>query len=173
MKGKSQPLGQGARALAQFPILGGVLTVDGFAGPDHSLAQVSLRDCTRSSHGKVLQSGLADRSTILQMSLTLLEIADQMLPITLGGDEVNVADMRREVTSRVERLKDRATTLLLARRVLERCDKEVADTIASLLLHAEQTGDLPVRFGLSQIPKAAHDAMAALSQGMDPGTTKH
>lgn len=145
----------------------------------------------------------AKRADLIGMAFNLLDVADAMQPDStyatsdsvhsgkgesipahagfnqlrkdvrpLDIDEVD--GRKRDVAERFEKLRKRMPTLQLAQRVSERCNDDVAQTIACLLIMADQTGDLPVRVGMGMAPSPeAMEAMAEMMESADPNKIKH
>lgn len=136
-----------------------VVALESISGHGAARASFALKQSSPSGRScRDLDAGTVSRTDLTTFALNLLDIAEQMVHDEAYArssamnptDEARaiLARRKKDATQRYFRITDRLPILLLAQRVLERCNDEVAQSLLMLLGHAEARGVLPVKVAL-------------------------
>lgn len=142
-----------------------------------------------------------NRAMVIAAAFALLDVADQMLadstfatsdalPCNKGESQplnstfqklraeaaaraagINPSERAADMAVKFERLRGRLPTLQLAQRVLENCGDDVHQSLAALLMLADNTNALPFSAGVEIVP--AGSSLHAMVGDDGDGTTRH
>jgi hypothetical protein len=137
------------------------VALESISGHGAARAAFSLKQITPCGKiGREWDAGSVTRTEMTTFALNLLDIADQMMhdeaysrssalnPTATEEARAILERRKKDATQRYFRITERLPILLLAQRVIERCNDEVAQSLLMLLGHAEARGVLPLKVAL-------------------------
>jgi hypothetical protein len=135
------------------------VVLESISGHGAARATFTLKQMTPSGRvSREWDAGSVTRTDMTTFALNLLDIADQMMhdeaysrSSALNPTEearAILARRKKDATQRYFRITERLPILLMAQRVIERCNDDVAQSLLMLLGHAEARGVLPLKVAL-------------------------
>lgn len=148
--------------------------VSGITGHGASRATFALSTST-----ELRSAGSVTREAVVKFALDLLHLSGQMIDDGAYATSDTIRDGIGHVSARHNdgllryyRLRDRLVILQLAQRVLEKAPDDTANTLLSLLAHAETTGIIPINV-VVDLKTAENDELGLTSQLRDPAEPTH